>query len=179
MELVTMAWDVKRLPRPDDERCWDVMLSETRDMAAAGAFFRQQVTSVTPARLTTDGHNSYPRAVRTELGDGVRHRTNCYLNNSSRRTFPRPCLFSPQIGEVKWPISCPAVGHQKPAVHPGGRPRTWRGWWRARQRPADRTRRRQPSRRPDGANPSEPGIGFCQPSRHPAATKFSADTGEY
>jgi hypothetical protein len=32
---------------------------------------------------------------------------------------------------------------------------------------------------PDGANPSEPAIGYCQRSRQPAATKFSVDTGEY
>jgi transposase-like protein len=38
-------------------------LSETRDMAAAKAFFRsaKAVTGVIPARVTTDGHDSYPR----------------------------------------------------------------------------------------------------------------------
>jgi transposase-like protein len=61
----------------------DVRLSETRDMAAARAFFRsaKTVTGITPARVTTDGHDSYPTAIRTELGDEVRHRTNRYLNN--------------------------------------------------------------------------------------------------
>jgi transposase-like protein len=61
----------------------DVRLSETRDMAAARAFFRsaKTVTGITPARVTTDGHDSYPKAIRTELGEEVRHRTNCYLNN--------------------------------------------------------------------------------------------------
>jgi putative transposase len=61
----------------------DVRLSETRDMAAAKAFFRsaKTVTGITPARVTTDGHDSYPKAIRTELGDEVRHRTNRYLNN--------------------------------------------------------------------------------------------------
>jgi transposase-like protein len=61
----------------------DVMLSEHRDLAAAKAFFRsaKMVTGVTPARVTTDGHDAYPRAVRTELGCQVRHRTSCYLNN--------------------------------------------------------------------------------------------------
>jgi putative transposase len=56
----------------------DVMLSETRDMAAAKAFFQsaKTVTGITPARMTTDGHDSYPRAIRTELGEAVRHRTN-------------------------------------------------------------------------------------------------------
>src|SRR4051794_40386731 len=61
----------------------DVLLSEHRDMAAAQAFFRsaKAVTGVTPDRITTDGHDSYPRAIRTELGKGVRHRTSAYLNN--------------------------------------------------------------------------------------------------
>ena len=61
----------------------DVLFSEHRDMAAAQAFFRsaQAVTGVTPDRVTTDGHDSYPRAIRTELGKGVRHRTSAYLNN--------------------------------------------------------------------------------------------------
>jgi len=50
---------------------------------AAKAFFRsaRAVTGITPDRVTTDCHDSYPRAIRTELGKGVRHRTNRYLNN--------------------------------------------------------------------------------------------------
>jgi len=61
----------------------DVMFSEHRDMAAARAFFRsaKAVTGIMPDRVTTDGHDSYPRAIRTELGKGVRHRTSRYLNN--------------------------------------------------------------------------------------------------
>jgi putative transposase len=61
----------------------DVLFSERRDMAAAKAFFRsvKAVTGVTPDRVTTDGHDSYPRAIRSELGEGVRHRTSRYLNN--------------------------------------------------------------------------------------------------
>jgi hypothetical protein len=60
----------------------DVRLSEKRDMAAAKAFFRsaRAVTGVTTARVTTDGHDSYPRAIRTTLGEKVKHRTNRYLN---------------------------------------------------------------------------------------------------
>jgi putative transposase len=48
----------------------DVRLSETRDMAAAKAFFRSAgtVTGVVPARVTTEGHDSYPRAIRTGTG---------------------------------------------------------------------------------------------------------------
>src|ERR671914_560783 len=61
----------------------DVLFSEHRDTAAAQAFFRsaKAVTGVTPDRVTTDGHDSYPRAIRTELGQDVRHRTSAYLNN--------------------------------------------------------------------------------------------------
>jgi transposase-like protein len=61
----------------------DVRMSETRDMEAAKAFFRsaKAVTGVTPARVTTDGHDSYPRAIRTELNESVKRRTSQYLNN--------------------------------------------------------------------------------------------------
>jgi putative transposase len=61
----------------------DVLFSERRDTKAARAFFRsaRAVTGITPDRVTTDGHDSYPRAIRTELGKGVRHRTSRYLNN--------------------------------------------------------------------------------------------------
>ena len=61
----------------------DVMFSETRDMAAAKAFFRsaKAATGIIPERVTTDGHDSYPRAIRTTLGKTVRHRTSHYLNN--------------------------------------------------------------------------------------------------
>ena len=61
----------------------DVMFSEHRDMAAAKAFFQsaKTVTDVIPDRVTTDGHDSYPRAIRAKLGEGVKHRTSCYLNN--------------------------------------------------------------------------------------------------
>src|SRR3954451_3872747 len=59
------------------------MLSEHRDMAAAQAFFRsaQAVTGITPERVTTDGHGSYPRAIRSTLGRQVVHRTSAYKNN--------------------------------------------------------------------------------------------------
>jgi transposase-like protein len=61
----------------------DSHLSEKRDMEAAQQFFKQALTVVghTPERVTTDGHASYPRAVRETLGDHVLHRTNKYLNN--------------------------------------------------------------------------------------------------
>src|SRR5215831_13925809 len=61
----------------------DVYLSETRDRAAAETFFRsaRTVTEVVPDRVTTDGHDSYPGAIKAELGETVTHRTNRYLNN--------------------------------------------------------------------------------------------------
>jgi transposase-like protein len=61
----------------------DTMLSEHRDMAAAQAFFRsaKSATGVTPERVTTDGHGSYPRAIRSTLGRQVVHRTSAYQNN--------------------------------------------------------------------------------------------------
>jgi putative transposase len=61
----------------------DSMLSEKRDMEAAKRFFKQAVEVVghAPERVTTDGHDSYPRAIRETLGGEVLHRTNRYLNN--------------------------------------------------------------------------------------------------
>ena len=34
-----------------------------------------------PEIVTTDGHRSYPRAIRETMGNEVAHRTNVYLNN--------------------------------------------------------------------------------------------------
>jgi putative transposase len=61
----------------------DTMLSEHRDMAAAQAFFRsaKAATGVVPDQVTTDGHGSYPRAIRSTLGRHVVHRTSAYKNN--------------------------------------------------------------------------------------------------
>jgi transposase-like protein len=61
----------------------DSLLSEKRDMEAAKRFFKQAVTVVghAPSQVTTDGHASYPRAIRETLGSDVLHRCNPYLNN--------------------------------------------------------------------------------------------------
>ncbi len=58
-------------------------LSETRDLEAAQQFFRQAVATVghLPERVTTDGHDAYPRALRETLGEHVAHRTSRYKNN--------------------------------------------------------------------------------------------------
>src|SRR3954467_4018819 len=46
------------------------MLSATRDMDAAQRFFRsaQSMVNSIPTQVTTDGHDSYPRAIRETLG---------------------------------------------------------------------------------------------------------------
>lgn len=61
----------------------DSRLSEKRDMDAAKPFFLQAVSVVghSPESVTTDGHRSYPRAIRETMGTEVAHRTNVYLNN--------------------------------------------------------------------------------------------------
>jgi putative transposase len=61
----------------------DSMLSETRDMGAAKRFFSLALAVVghAPEKVTTDGHDAYPRAIRETLGSQVRHRTSRYMNN--------------------------------------------------------------------------------------------------
>jgi transposase-like protein len=61
----------------------DAMLNEHRDMKSAQAFLRwaKATMGFRPDRVTTDGHGSYPRAIRSVLGKTVRHRTSAYLNN--------------------------------------------------------------------------------------------------
>jgi putative transposase len=61
----------------------DSMLSAKRDMAAAQRFFRsaQTVAGRRPEQVTTDGHNSYPRAIAEVLGKKVKHRCSRYKNN--------------------------------------------------------------------------------------------------
>jgi transposase-like protein len=75
----------------------DTMLSEHRDMAAAQAFFRsaKSATGQVPDQVTTDGHGSYPRAIRSTLGRRVVHRSSAYKNNRPEqdhwgRERPRP-----------------------------------------------------------------------------------------
>ncbi len=61
----------------------ETMLSKTRDMEAAKTFFACALKTVgrPPEKVTTDGHDSYPRAVRETLGPDVSHRTSRYMNN--------------------------------------------------------------------------------------------------
>jgi len=57
-------------------------LSEKRDLDAAQQFFKQAVAVVgyAPEQVTTDGHRSYPHALRETMGIDVLHRTNVYLH---------------------------------------------------------------------------------------------------
>jgi transposase-like protein len=66
-----------------DENLVDSMLSATRDMDAAKRFFTRAraVVSHAPEKVTTDGHDAYPRAIRETLSPQVRQRTSRYLNN--------------------------------------------------------------------------------------------------
>jgi transposase-like protein len=61
----------------------DSMLSQQRNMEAAKRFFQQALQTVghAPEQVTTDGHGSYPRAIRETLGHDVLHQTNHFLNN--------------------------------------------------------------------------------------------------
>jgi transposase-like protein len=61
----------------------DSLLSVHRDLEAAKRFFAQSVEVVghTPERVTTDGHDAYPRAIRETLGPEVVHRCSRYKNN--------------------------------------------------------------------------------------------------
>jgi transposase-like protein len=79
----------------------DSMLSEKRDLEAAKRFFQQAVETVghVPERVTTDGHDSSPRAIRETLGNAVIHLCNSYLNN--RLSPGSPCIkqrYSPMRG---------------------------------------------------------------------------------
>ncbi len=61
----------------------DSKVSEKRDLEAAKRFFKQpaDVVGHRQERVTTDGYDSYPRAIRETPGSDVLHRTNRYLNH--------------------------------------------------------------------------------------------------
>ncbi len=62
----------------------EAMLSIPRDMGAAKRFFAcaLETAGQAPKKVTTDGHDSYPRAIRETLGLGVQHHTSRYMNTS-------------------------------------------------------------------------------------------------
>jgi putative transposase len=86
-----------------DGRLVDVMLGERRDMAAAKAFFRsaRSAAGVMPARVTTDGHCPYPRAIRATLGRRVGHRNRWH---SAERRGRRETS--------SWSVTHSAIGHR-------------------------------------------------------------------
>jgi transposase-like protein len=59
----------------------DSMLSEHRDKHAARRFLRRliEVSGRRPARVTTDHHPAYPRAIRWIVGRKALHRRERYL----------------------------------------------------------------------------------------------------
>ncbi|GAC1559434.1 MAG: hypothetical protein NVS2B7_34000 [Herpetosiphon sp.] len=81
----------------------DSMLSDKRDMEAGCPqgvrFFRQALDAAgqTPERVTTDGRDSYPRAIRETLGEEVRHRCNQYLNNRIEQDHRGGCPGAPSF----------------------------------------------------------------------------------
>ena len=61
----------------------DSLLSKTRDMVAAKAFFEQAkaVAGQVPERVVSDGHTPYPRAIAEVLGPEVKHlQVSCCAN---------------------------------------------------------------------------------------------------
>jgi putative transposase len=80
---VSGAWKYLYRAIDRDGNLVDVRLNEHRDLDGAKQFFRQAVATVghAPDRVTTDGHDSYPRAICETLGEDVVHRTSPYLNN--------------------------------------------------------------------------------------------------
>lgn len=66
----------------------DVLLREKRDKAAAETFFRsaRTVTGRVPERVTSEGHEAYPGAIKAVLGVEVHHRVNRYLNTHVEQT---------------------------------------------------------------------------------------------
>ena len=66
----------------------DSMLSEHRDKHAARRFLRRlvEVAERKPARVTTDLHPAYRRAIRWIIGRKALHRTTQYLNNYTEQS---------------------------------------------------------------------------------------------
>ena len=69
---------------------WILGGSEKRNMEAAQRFFKQavEVCGHAPDQVTTDGHGSYPRAIRETMGNTIEHRTSKYLNNRLEQDHP-------------------------------------------------------------------------------------------
>lgn len=82
----------------------DVMLSKKRDLEAAEAFFKKmrRTLSHKPEKITTDGHASYPKAIRKVFRRKVEHRTSKFLNNYIERATRNQLLtISEKLKEVR------------------------------------------------------------------------------
>jgi transposase-like protein len=102
--------------------------------AAAEAFFAsaQTVTDITPSRVTTDGHDAYPGAIKAKLGEAIAQRTSRYLNNRpevSHQPAGAP-EAAVQIGRVRsallvgaqlhlWPLPSAPTPHDSRRVQDG------------------------------------------------------------
>jgi transposase-like protein len=71
-----------------DGQLIDSMLSEHRDKHAARQFLRRliEIAGRRPARVTTDHHPAYRRAIRWIVGRGAKHRTTQYVNNYTEQS---------------------------------------------------------------------------------------------
>lgn len=80
---VSGAWKYRYRAIDREGNLVDSIRSEHRDMDAAKRFFKGalEIAERAPQRVTTDGHDSYPRAIPETLGEEVVHRCNPYLNN--------------------------------------------------------------------------------------------------
>jgi len=78
----------------------NTLVSKTRDMKAAKKFFGQvKLNCHKPNRVTTDGHNSYPKAINSILGKGILHRVNRYLINFTEQSHrPLKQWYYPMLG---------------------------------------------------------------------------------
>jgi putative transposase len=105
----------------------DTRLSATRDLAAAEAFLPSAwtVTGEPPDRLTTDGHDAAPRAMRQGFGNRVTHRThrdwNHHLEPAHRglqqRSRPR-CGFKTFATAARfWRVFAESRGVLRPQSH--------------------------------------------------------------
>jgi len=74
-----------------------------------------------PDKVTTDGHDAYPRAIRETLGPDVPHRTSRYMNNRLRHEVTLLTVGTLQGGPN--PVCC----HRSPtATCNGSNPRVGR-----------------------------------------------------
>jgi transposase-like protein len=73
-------------------------------MEAAKAFFgsAKAVAGITPARVTADGHGSYPRAIQTGLDEGANHRTNQHLDNRIEQDHRKRCPVA--LTRLSWSL---------------------------------------------------------------------------